>query len=67
MTEIPEDLFGRAVTAWTRHCERTGQTYQQPSEGDSEVVGSTVTLANMHGTLARYRWAGTRLVRLGEE
>ncbi len=63
MTNIPngEDLLNRARAAYQRSCERNGYDPIQPCAGRSEVDGDTVTLRNVNGTLARYRWTGTRL------
>jgi hypothetical protein len=66
MTDIPEDLFSRAVAAYQRHCERNNFVYAQPA-GGGEIDGDTITLSNMHGTLARYRWTGKRLEMLDED
>ncbi|WP_041795810.1 hypothetical protein [Pararhodospirillum photometricum] len=59
-----QDLFDRAVAAYARACARDGVAFAQPSLSASHVDGDTVTLANINGPLARYRWAGAKVLRV---
>ena len=51
-----EELIERASTSWLRYCKRSGSVPTQPSKTDSTVEGDIVTLRNVWGELARYRY-----------
>jgi hypothetical protein len=61
-----EEFFARACEAYRRHCRQHNLIVQQPTAG-GEIDGDTITLSNMHGALATYRWTGTRVERVEEE
>lgn len=58
-----DDIISRAIAAYSRRCARLGIT-QQPNRSLSHVEGDTITLENINGVLARYRWTGSRIVAI---
>ena len=59
-TDDAESVAG-ATRAYWRRCARHGLIYHQPNRGLSSVVGGTVILRNINGTLARYAKTGRGL------
>lgn len=57
--DVADELIERATRAFLRFCEREGGTPTQPSRSDSTFDPETmrVTLANVKGTLAVYRYS----------
>jgi hypothetical protein len=66
MKDLPGDFFERAYDAERRYCARHNYQFQEPS-APGEIDGNVITLFNMHGTIARYRWTGHRVERLEDE
>ena len=55
---MEQELIARATRIYARTCEQEGSVYQQPGNVESsfDAKTQTVTLANVNGTLAVFKY-----------
>lgn len=51
-----QEIIDAAAKRFAEDCEARGAIYSQPCSASTYVEGDVVTLANVNGTLARYRF-----------
>lgn len=54
-----QEMMRLATATYRSECNANGLIYQEPGEALSRIEGNVVTLANIHGDLARVTMSNT--------